>query len=132
MQSFLEVRGYGRSRNKNFQKWEENSSVEVRTLGEPASCRSSFGADAGGWRAPYPTQLSCPRAGCALGRSRLHGCQGSLFPEQLLPELSFTQRVFSTASRVAGGRRQAPRTSAKHRVSWRGPSPWWLWGQWCG
>ena len=78
VQPFLEVRGYGRSRNKNSKKWEENSSVEVRTLGEPASCRSSFGEDAGGWRAPYPTQLSCPQAGRALGRSRLHGCQGCL------------------------------------------------------
>lgn len=76
------MRGYGRNKNKNFKKWEENSAVEVRTPGEPASCRVVLRMRGVGEPLSQPSSAA-RELGVPWGEM---GC-----PEQLLPELSFTQ-----------------------------------------
>lgn len=107
LQSFLEVRGYRRSRNKNFKKWEEISSVEVRTLGSQHPARVVLGRMLVVGDPLIQPSLAALELGVPWGKEGCMGAKGVSLPRAAapgaeLPKESFLHRLSSGRGAAAG------------------------------
>lgn len=108
----FEVRGYRRSRNKIFKKWEEISSMEVRTLGSQHPARVVLG---GCWWLEKPLiqpSLAALELGVPWGKRAAWVPRVSL-PRAAAPRLSFPKREFSPPPLSGRGAAAGSRTLAE-------------------